>query len=208
MKKLILLSLAISLIMVANSFATIRSVTVQNYVFTPSTTNAFVGDTIHWTWINGTHTTTSVNVPLGAVAWNNPMDLSNTSFNYVILVPGTYNYQCTFHGQIFGMTGIINATSVGIKQIESTVQKFELEQNYPNTFNPTTIIRFNIPQNSFVSLKLYDLTGREIGTLVNSNLNEGGYSVDFNASKYASGIYIYRLQAGNFTDVKKMTLIK
>ena len=94
MKKLILLLLAISLIMVANSFATIRSVTVQNYVFTPSTTNAFVGDTIHWTWINGTHTTTSVNVPLGAVAWNNPMDLSNTSFNYVILVPGTYNYQC------------------------------------------------------------------------------------------------------------------
>ena len=106
------------------------------------------------------------------------------------------------------MTGVINAQAVGIKQIETVVPKYELKQNYPNPFNPTTIINFNIPQKSLVTLKLYDISGREIGTLVNSELNSGGYSVDFNGEKYASGIYIYKLQADNFTDVKKMTLIK
>jgi plastocyanin len=192
----------------SNIFSTTRIVTVQSYMFTPTPLNAFVGDTVKWSWINGTHTTTSLNVPMGAIAWNNPIDASNTSFIYVITAPGTYNYECTFHGQIFGMTGVINTQATGIKQIETVVSKFELNQNYPNPFNPTTIINFNIPQKSFVTLKLYDISGREIGTLVNSELNNGGYSVDFNGSNYASGIYIYKLQAGNFTDVKKMTLIK
>jgi len=192
----------------SNIFSTTRTVTVQNYSFTPSPLNAFIGDTVKWTWVEGRHTTTSLNIPTGAVAWNNPVDVSNTSFIYVITTTGTYNYQCTFHGQLFGMTGVLNAQSVGIKQIESIVPKFELKQNYPNPFNPTTIINFNIPQKSFVTLKLYDISGREIGTLVNSELNNGGYSLDFNGVNYASGIYIYKLQTGNFTDVKKMTLIK
>jgi plastocyanin len=208
MKKIILLSLFILIIIISNAFATIKTVTVQSYIFTPTPLNAFIGDTVKWTWINGTHTTTSLNVPTGALSWNNPIDASNTSFIYAITTAGTYNYQCNFHGQIFGMTGVINAQAVGIKQIETVVPKYELKQNYPNPFNPTTIINFNIPQKSLVTLKLYDISGREIGTLVNSELNSGGYSVDFNGEKYASGIYIYKLQADNFTDVKKMTLIK
>lgn len=208
MKKSIFLFLAILLLININTYATIRTVTVQNYTFTPTPLNAFVGDTVKWQWIIGTHTTTSGTIPPGAALWNASIDAINTSFMYKITTAGTYNYACSFHGTLFGMTGVINATAAGIKQIETVVNKFELMQNYPNPFNPTTNIRFNIPQKSFVSLKLYDITGKELGTLVNSELNEGGYLVDFNASTYASGIYIYRLQAGDFTEVKKMMLIK
>ncbi len=86
--------------------------------------------------------------------------------------------------------------------------KYELKQNYPNPFNPQTKIEFNISANSFVSLKIYDIMGREIKSLVSGNYNAGSYSVDFNAANLASGIYFYKLEAGNFSEVKKMNLIK
>lgn len=80
--------------------------------------------------------------------------------------------------------------------------------NYPNPFNPTTIIKYQIPQNSFVTLKVYDELGRLVNTLVNQYENKGTYNVNFNASYLASGIYFYRLRAGNFVSTKKMLLLK
>lgn len=95
---------------------------------------------------------------------------------------------------------------------EGTVSavKFELTQNYPNPFNPTTTIRFSLPE-SFagnVSLKIFDITGKEIATLINSNMSGGIHSATFDASKLSSGIYFYKISAGSYSDVKKMTLIK
>ena len=86
--------------------------------------------------------------------------------------------------------------------------KFRLMQNYPNPFNPSTNISYQLPKSSFVTLKVYDILGNEITTLVNEEKSPGTYSISFNASNLPSGIYFYVMQAGNFYKVNKMTLLK
>jgi PKD repeat protein len=103
----------------------------------------------------------------------------------------------------------ISRHTVGIKVISASIpEKFKLYQNYPNPFNPSTIISFQLPTNSYTTLKIYDITGRVVETLINENLKAGTYQVSWNASKYSSGIYFYRIQAGEFTDVKRLMLVK
>ena len=85
---------------------------------------------------------------------------------------------------------------------------FSLSQNYPNPFNPTTNIKFAVSKAGLVSLKVYDLSGKEITTLVNENMSVGTYEYKFNASNLSSGIYFYTLSANGFTETKKMMLIK
>lgn len=89
--------------------ATTWNVTVQNFQFTPATLNVVVGDVIHWVWIAGTHTTTSVTIPAGAAAWSSPMDSTTTTFDYTVTQPGVYSYQCNFHF-LFGMTASFTAS--------------------------------------------------------------------------------------------------
>jgi hypothetical protein len=98
---------------------------------------------------------------------------------------------------------------VGTQNISSIVpDKFDLYQNYPNPFNPVTKIKYQVPASEFVKLVIYDILGREIKTLVNNKLEAGVYEYEFDASNLNSGVYFYRLQAGNYTNVKKMMLIK
>lgn len=85
---------------------------------------------------------------------------------------------------------------------------YSLEQNYPNPFNPTTTIRYQIPKEGMVTLKVYDILGAEVATLVNEEKTAGKYEVSFNASSLASGVYIYKLLADEFISVKKMVLLK
>ncbi|MCB0748735.1 MAG: T9SS type A sorting domain-containing protein, partial [Ignavibacteriae bacterium] len=88
------------------------------------------------------------------------------------------------------------------------ITEFRLEQNYPNPFNPSTEISFSLPERSFVSIKVYDILGKEITQLVNEEKSAGAYSVICDASKFATGIYFYTISAGKFIQTKKMTLIK
>jgi len=87
-------------------------------------------------------------------------------------------------------------------------KEFSLEQNYPNPFNPSTNIEFALPEQAEVSLKVYNLLGREIYTLVSGKMNAGNHKVEFNASGLSTGLYFYRIQAGSFIQTKKMMLIK
>lgn len=87
-------------------------------------------------------------------------------------------------------------------------KEYELLQNYPNPFNPVTKINYALPKQGFVTLKIYDITGREIRTLVNVVKQAGYYTVDFNGSNLASGVYFYRIQSGSFINVRKMVLVK
>ncbi len=89
-----------------------------------------------------------------------------------------------------------------------TPMNYELSQNYPNPFNPSTTIKFSIPEGSQVSLKIYNSLGQEIKTLVNRFMETGIHTVNFNAVDLNSGMYFYRLDAGEFSHVRKMTLIK
>jgi len=101
---------------------------------------------------------------------------------------------------------------IGIQPISTEIpQTFELFQNYPNPFNPTTKIRFQIPLRNGrdrILLKIYDALGREIETLVNEQLNPGTYEIDWNASKFSSGVYFYSLTGGTFTQTRKMVVLK
>ena len=89
---------------------------------------------------------------------------------------------------------------------------FKLEQNYPNPFNPTTIIKYQLPYKAKIELKIYNILGQEIATLINQEQNAGYHTIQFNANEIrgglASGVYFYRIVAGKFVQTKKMLLIK
>ena len=99
-------------------------------------------------------------------------------------------------------------STTGVKSNSPVPTSYSLSQNYPNPFNPSTQIRFTIPEKTNVKLEVYNLIGQKVADLVNSELSAGEYSITFNASGLSSGIYLYRLQAGNFSSVKKMILMK
>ena len=88
------------------------------------------------------------------------------------------------------------------------IYNFYLGQNYPNPFNPSTTIRFRIAESGLVSLKVFDILGREVATLVNEVKPAGNYEVEFDGGELASGIYFYRLKAGGFTQTRKAILLK
>lgn len=117
-------------------------------------------------------------------------------------------------GYAVGYLGTILKTINGgqltpVQNISSEIPKqFSLNQNYPNPFNPKTIISYQLSMNNFVSLKIYDVSGNEIATLVNEKQNAGTYSVDWEAGNFPSGVYFYKLQSGDFVETKRMTLIK
>ena len=104
---------------------------------------------------------------------------------------------------IEGITGKLSNESIA-----NIPAEFALGQNYPNPFNPSTTINYDLPSSNFVTLKIYDLVGKEVATLVNEKLDAGRYSATFNGSNLASGMYFYKISAGEFTFVRKMVLIK
>ncbi len=103
--------------------------------------------------------------------------------------------------QTVGPQGII------IKEIKPA-REFSLHQNYPNPFNPNTTIEYSIPENSIVTIKAYDLLGKEVATIINKYQEYGSYIVTWNASNLSSGIYVYKLTAGKYSESKKMILNK
>jgi len=108
----------------------------------------------------------------------------------------------------------INGVSYGSKvssiylKYPTNLHDFKLSQNYPNPFNPSTTIEFDLPKTSEVTLKIFNTLGEEVATLVSDRLNSGTYSYDWNASNMASGVYLFRLEAGDFIEIKKMILMK
>lgn len=114
-------------------------------------------------------------------------------------------------GFYFDNFRVVNYTdgSTGINPIGSEIpRKFELYQNYPNPFNPVTKIKFDIPKAAFVKITVFDILGREVNILANQNMNAGSYEADFDASLLTSGVYFYKIEAGDFTSIRKMMLVK
>ena len=88
------------------------------------------------------------------------------------------------------------------------ITEYKLFQNYPNPFNPTTMISWRSPVSSHQTLKIYDILGNEVATLVDEYREAGRYTLNFDASRLSSGVYIYRITAGEFSDVRKMVILK
>jgi hypothetical protein len=104
---------------------------------------------------------------------------------------------------------LFNEGTTSVEEIGSTIpDAFELYQNFPNPFNPSTNIEYSIPEESFVQLKVYDILGNEVATLVNEEQPAGSYRADFNGNKLSSGLYIAQLTAANYTQTIKMSLLK
>ena len=157
--------------------------------------------------------------------------ITDISGNYSIsgLAPGSYNVTADAVGLSTSSTQsastsydsngnpVVGSVSFSLNSVTSVQQQpqstaipksFVLNQNYPNPFNPSTTISFSVPQGSKVSLKIYNILGQEVANLVDDYRQAGEYSVQFNASKLASGVYFYRLQANDFAQTKKLLLLK
>jgi len=137
---------------------------------------------------------------------------SNGSFHIMstlgpTLMGTTSNASNTIHAGFWFQT-IDIFTSIEQIPSETTPEEFRLEQNYPNPFNPKTTIEFTLPNQSVVSLTLYDILGREIEVLLDDELKSGVYKVTYQADDLPSGIYFYRIQADGFIKAKKLTLLK
>jgi hypothetical protein len=104
----------------------------------------------------------------------------------------------------FGPSGTTDVKELG----SSMPAAFALNQNYPNPFNPSTMIQFELPEAQFVTLKVYNLLGQEVTTLINNQLGAGRYRAEFDGRNLPSGTYLYRLQAGTYTETKKIVLVK
>ncbi|MCC6886307.1 MAG: T9SS type A sorting domain-containing protein [Ignavibacteria bacterium] len=102
----------------------------------------------------------------------------------------------------------VDITTVSVPNNNTIVNDYDLSQNYPNPFNPVTNIRFDIMKAGKVRLSVYDITGKEVSVLTNEVLKPGSYEVGFNASHLSSGVYYYRIEAGEFVSVKRMVLLK
>jgi len=190
------------------AFSTVQTITAGGIVFNPANVTVTVGDTIKWQWLDGSHTTTSDGIPMGANSWNAPLDAANQTYFYVITHAGTYNYHCIPH-QSFGMVGVITANPNAVEPIGTTVPgTYNLGQNFPNPFNPSTNIRFDLPKNANVRLAVYNIQGKLQEVLVNNQLSAGSYNADWNASAFPSGVYFYVLTTNEFKSVKKMVLTK
>jgi photosystem II stability/assembly factor-like uncharacterized protein len=181
-------------------------------------------------------TPSEVWVPLGGIdRWAVSTDSGNAFSWQCIVNPDTEAvYDAVFLSPASGWavgcrgrncTGILlkyNPAIIGILPNARVPDRFSLSQNYPNPFNPNTTIKFQLPKQAFVSIKVYDLLGKLVSTLVNENKDAGYYDIKFDASKLASGLYIYKIEArqiavpdsrqgssiGEFTETKKMMLIK
>jgi hypothetical protein len=151
-------------------------------------------------WGQNTSVTVPLNyqVPAGFVE-------SNCIFN-IFVYKGGGNYSTDNYIQQSRMEGVTSPT--GINQQNNVPADYKLSQNYPNPFNPTTNISFSIPKNEHVSLKFYDMMGREVATYIDEVVNAGTYNAEVDASSWASGVYFYKLQTNSFVDTKKMTLVK
>jgi hypothetical protein len=108
----------------------------------------------------------------------------------------------------FGIMGLKDFVTEVEDITETLPTVYSLNQNYPNPFNPATMINFSIPKEEFVTLNVYNSIGQKVATLVNESKSAGTYQVDFNAANLSSGIYLYKITAGNFIETKKMILMK
>jgi len=108
-----------------------------------------------------------------------------------------------------GFWYVYQQTTVTDVEDEETIPTvFKLEQNYPNPFNPSTLIKFAVPERSNVLIKIYDILGSEVATLVNEEMDAGWYENNFNAVGLSSGVYLFRMKAGKFISTKKMILLR
>jgi len=196
-----------------------RFISPMDFSIIPVELTSFVGSNVNGSvvlnWKTATETNNSgfeiqrsqdrINFSKIAFVGGNGTTTEPQSYSYAdnSVTSGKYFYrlkQIDFNGE-FSYSQIVEV------DVASPIE-FVLDQNYPNPFNPSTIISFSVPQSSFVTLKVYDVLGNEVSTLVNETKEAGKYNISFDASGLSNGVYFYTIKANNFNSTKKMILIK
>ena len=169
-------------------------------------------DTQMWNWVTtstlqSTYTTVSADGVITFITVDPQLITINGTKTYFFAIA----YSATESAVISSLNDAqikYNSLPVNVAKLIGLPASYSLSQNYPNPFNPTTKIKFALPVRNYVSIKVYDIVGRQIAELVKGNMDAGNYSVDFNASNLPSGVYIYNLTAGSTKISNKMVLIK
>ena len=174
-----------------------------------------VGETedITWTCVNVADVKIEMSIDNGAT-WSVIVDsIPNTeTYSWVVTAQDSSN-ECLIrisnvaNGDIYDVsdaTFTIDIISDVNNELNNIPTEFSLAQNYPNPFNPSTTIKYAVPQTSNINIKVYDMTGQEVASLVNEMKEAGTYEIKFDARNLASGIYIYRMIADNFTSVREL----
>jgi len=191
----------------------------NNKSFTWCSSNPSGNEPFNGIWISNDGDSINLRVggrigSLGTTVYKRNSNTASTSVSPTCIVysPIATTSLCAFSYAGFGPTNVYanqEGLVTGINPISTEIpNNYSLTQNYPNPFNPVTNIKFSIPTSGVVKLVVFDVMGREVATMVNQNLNAGSYIADFDASKLASGIYFYKLITADFTDTKKMMLVK
>jgi plastocyanin len=194
------------------SFSATHTITNSGFSFSPSSITINIGDTVKFV-LESIHDAREVN----QATWNANGTTSNGGFDLpfgggtvVLTQTGIHYYVCVPHASI-GMKGTITVNSAtGVKTISETIpDNFILMQNYPNPFNPSTAISFDLARTARVSLKVYNVLGQLVATLLDDVKQPGSYKVSFNAATLGSGMYFYRLLTdAGFSESRKMLVVK
>ena len=212
MNRFILLPLALLVLFFTTSAfsQTLHNIELTSipHTFVPSMLTIVVGDTVRWTNVSqGFH-----NVVADDNSFTSgPPSTSLWVYEFVFTTVSVNPFYCVTHGGPggVGMSGVITVESAtGVNDDEITVEDFELKQNYPNPFNPSTKISFVLPVSGLVKLKVYNILGNEITTLLNEQLFAGEHTVSFSAAGLSSGVYFYALTVNSFTKTREMVLLK
>jgi hypothetical protein len=201
-----------------DSFMTIVAAPLRPHLLTPFQ-SAHVTRRVTLTWNSSmTATNYSVEVSSDNMFRTTVIDTTVTDTSVqlsIVLQPSTdyfWRVSASNPGGASGYSAVGSfTTGTGVDAIDAPngiPKVFALYQNYPNPFNPTTTIQYDVPKESHVTITVYDVTGREVATLVNQNQAAGSYSVVFNGSRFASGMYFFRMVAGNYVKTQKMMMVK
>lgn len=201
MKK-IYICLFLGLGLILHSTAATFTVNVSNNVFAPDNFTAVTGDTITWVWINGNHTSTSTNIPLGALPWNAMINQNNTSYSYVVSVTGIYDYQCNFH-YTMGMVG--HFTVVGSSGIEENASGIKLNI-YANPVTRELQVDLNSSKSGMMNITLSDITGREVKVLASSQQSAGEHHMQYSIADFSSGMYLLKVDLDDSKVVRRVII--
>ncbi len=190
-----------------NVAQTLHTVEVSDFVFTPSDLTIMVNDTVRWVNQGGNHNVVADDASFtsgapSTAAW---------VYERVFTSAGSNPYYCVNHGGPggTGMSGVITVQDpTGVEEDNFLPLAFELKQNFPNPFNPTTNIQYNVAKSGNINLTVFNSIGEEVSILVNGFKEVGSYEVSFSALTLTSGIYFYKLEANDFIQVRKMILMK
>jgi hypothetical protein len=185
------------------------SLTTYTYDTNGNMVNEVIQEWLNGLWTNYRHSTFTYDVHGNELTGNNTM-WSGSSW-----VPTDYNFALAVSGSTYNFTGyriiiswiLVNTTDISTDR-STIVKGYSLSQNYPNPFNPTTTIRYGLPHNSFVTLTVYNTLGQQVAQLVNEQQQAGYHDAMFRGDGLASGVYFYRIQAGDFVAGRKLLLLK